>query len=70
MVIIINTTYMDMMLGDLTKISKESRTKKHRETCQYCGHKLVNIYYVKGVWKCKKCWDNTINFVGLIQKEE
>lgn len=30
---------------------------RHHETCPKCGRTLVNLYYLDGEWKCRRCWN-------------
>ncbi len=64
-----NTTYKDLITGDLVNTLKASKTKKHRQTCPDCERRLVNLYFMNGIWKCKKCWDKTIGVDVVLQKE-
>lgn len=34
---------------------------RHQQTCPVCGRKLVNTYFRGGEWKCRRCWEQTVN---------
>ena len=38
---------------------KPEKPVRHQQTCPVCGRKLVNTYLKDGVWKCKKCWEES-----------
>lgn len=62
--------YMDMMYGDeLKKIFRPKKTKLHQKTCPVCSARLVNIYFAKGSWACKGCWDKMNHYLNLLGEE-
>ena len=55
-----NKPYMSGVYGAMKGLRKRfgfgsDSNVRHRCTCYLCGSKLVNLYFVNGSWKCKKC---------------
>lgn len=61
-----STPYTDMFVAEMKRMLKaKSRprpTVLHRQTCPYCGRKLVNVYFSdsQNEYMCKECLDKTL----------
>lgn len=68
-----NSPYAKLMMDDMSKNLKKCSSKKQilrRETCPDCGCGLVNLYYKKNAWKCKRCWDKIDNDIKFVLRKE
>lgn len=46
---------------EMRRLFRPGKPVRHQQTCPMCKRTLVNTYRHNGEWKCKQCWDKSLD---------